>query len=273
MEKDILNKTLITGGNGTVASYIDFGTKVDRNIFDITNLTDTVEFIKKVEPKVILHLAAETDMKRCEEDPAHAYLVNSVGTYNLSLAAKEVGAKFVYVSTDAVFPNSKSTHSIEDRENPQSVYGHSKYLGELAVKGMSEDYIIVRTSWVFGGGKEKDKKFVAKFIKELDKSEAKAVDDEFNSPTYALDLVGVLKTIILENHSGISHIANSGSASRYDMALVMAEVLNKKIKIIPVQAETFGLLPYQQSSGGLIGSIALRSWQEALKDYLKTEWV
>jgi phage baseplate assembly protein W len=62
---------------------------------------------------------------------------------------------------------------------------------------MSDNYIIARTSWVFGGGKDKDKKFVAKLVSQLDKSEVKAVNDQFSSPTYAKDLVGALKNLIL----------------------------------------------------------------------------
>src|SRR3989338_8109244 len=97
-----LKKVLITGGNGMVASYIDFGIKTTRADFDITNLEQVGEYVRKVKPEAIIHLAAETDMAKCEHDPAQAYFVNAVGTYNLAVAAKEVGAKMVYVSTDAV---------------------------------------------------------------------------------------------------------------------------------------------------------------------------
>ena len=266
-----LDKILITGGDGMVASYVDFGIKINREILDITDTKKVSETIQRIKPRVILHLAAETDLNKCETDPAHAYLVNSVGTYNLAMAAKEIGAKIVYVSTDAVFPHSRAPHSINDTAKPESNYGHSKYLGELAVKGMSDDYIIARTSWVFGGGKERDKKFVAKFIGQLDKPETKAVSDQFSSPTYARDLVGVLKNLIIENKTGTFHIVNSGVASRYDMALVIAKTLKKEAEILPVSGDTFGLLPYQTSSGGLVGNPA-RSWQEALEEYLETEW-
>jgi len=267
-----LNKVLITGANGMVGSYVDFGIKAGRESFDITNMSQVVSFIEKLKPMAVLHLAAETNMEKCENDPSHAYLVNTVGTYNLATAAKLVGAKMIYVSTDAVFPSSNTSHTKKDKEQPKSIYGHSKYLGELAVIGLSDDYVIARTSWVFGGGKEKDNKFVGKFIAQLDNSEAKAVNDQFNSPTYAKDLVEALKKLISDNKSGTFHVANSGRASRYDVTEVMVKTLNKKIKILPVSASTYGLLPYQESSGGLIGDVGLRSWQEALVEYLENEW-
>ncbi|MEK7642705.1 MAG: NAD(P)-dependent oxidoreductase [Patescibacteria group bacterium] len=269
---EILNKTLVTGGGGVVASCIDFGVKLDRNNLDITNLEQVQEVVQKMQPKIILHLAALTDLTKCENDPALAYLVNSVGTYNLAFAAKKVGAKMIYVSTDAVFPHSKSPHVVDDEPSPESVYGHSKYLGELAVKGMSEDFVIARTSWVFGGGKERDKKFVGKFIDQLEKPEANAVDDQFSSPTYALDLVGTLKEFILNNKKGVFHLVNSGIASRYDMALLIKDILKKETKINAVPASTFGLSLHQLSSGGLVSSVDMRSWGDALTEYLKTEW-
>ena len=63
------------------------------------------------------------------------------------------------------------------------------------------------------------------------------------------------------------------SAGRRLHSVTDYSVLHKKAKILGVSASTFGLLDYQKSSGGLIGSLSLRPWQEALRDYLKTEWV
>ena len=272
MQKDILDNVLVTGGNGAVASYIDFGVKTDRSALDITNLDQVKEVFLKIKPKFILHLAAETDLAKCEADKGYAYLVNSVGTYNLAIVAKMVGAKMVYVSTDSVFAHADKQHNLGEEALPESVYGHSKYLGELAVMSISDDYVIARTSWVFGGGKEKDKKFVAKFISQLDKTEVSAVDDQRSSPTYARDLVNALKDLILNNKSGIFHISNAGVASRYDMAKVIIETLNKETKVLPVSANIFNVPRYQYSSGGLVGNVDLRSWQEALEEYIKTEW-
>ncbi len=271
MEID-LNDIVITGGNGAVASYVGFGTKVDRHDFDITDMGQVRDFLMKIKPKVIIHLAAETDMAKCEADPAHAYMVNTVGMYNLAFVAKQIGAKMVYISTDAIFPRADNPHGTGDVPNPKSVYGHSKYMGELAVKGLSDNYIIARTSWIFGGGKEKDKKFVGKFIPQLENTEAKAVNDQYNSPTYAKDLVEALKDLILSEKTGTFHVVNSGVASRYDMAQVLVQTLDKKTNILPVSASTFNVPAYQLSSGGLVGNASLRPWQEALVEYVKTEW-
>ena len=140
------DKILITGANGMVGNYVDFGIKTDRRSLDITDLKEILAVCRKYNPEAIIHLAAETDMEKCEIDPGRAYLINSAGTYNVAKAAISVGAKMVYISTNAVFDGRKSASYNEDDEpNPQNVYGRSKYIGELIVQSLLDDYLIIRT--------------------------------------------------------------------------------------------------------------------------------
>ena len=160
--REILSKVLITGANGVVGSYIDFGIKLDHRSLDITDLNEVLSVVSKHSPKFIVHLAAETDVERCERDPQHAYIVNSIGTYNIALAAKSVGAKMIYISTSAVFDGLDGPYTENDACNPQSYYAKSKFLGELIVQGVLDDYVIGRACWMFGGGSKLDKKFISK---------------------------------------------------------------------------------------------------------------
>ena len=273
--KDILQKTLVTGSGGALGSYVDFGIKVDRGDFDITDTGKTIEAVKRLKPLVILHMAAETDLAKCEKDPAHAFLVNSVGTYNLALAARVARARMVYISTDDVFSFSGVPHSEEETPEPAKVYGHSKYLGELALRGtLDEDsWLIVRTAWIFGGGKEKDKKFVAKIIGQLNKDYISVVNDQFGSPTFGADLVKTLKQLIKNGDTGLVHVVNDGIASRYDIAAEITALFNSDTRIHQVSGQDLNLPNHSLSSGGLMSKkIKLRSWQEALAEYVKTEW-
>src|SRR5436190_14582082 len=97
------SRTLITGAKGMVGNYVDFGFRMNRRSLDITDLDEVLKICKKYKPQIIIHLAAETDVGRCERDPQYSYFVNSIGTYNMCIGAKEVGAKFIYISTSAVF--------------------------------------------------------------------------------------------------------------------------------------------------------------------------
>ncbi len=221
MLEDLLTNTLVTGAQGQTGSYVDFGIRTNRRSLDVTDLNEALATCRKYKPKVILHLAADTDFDRCERDPEYSYMANGIGTYNMAIAAKEVGAKLVYISTAAVFDGMKnSPYNETDIPSPHNYYGRAKYLGELAIQGMLTDYLIVRVCWVFGGGPQKDQKFVAKIIKQLSsKNEIMAVDDKRGSPSYGKDVINGIKELLRKDEKGIVHLVNEGTPTRFDIAV------------------------------------------------------
>ncbi len=271
------DKILITGANGMVGSYVDFGIKTDRRSMDITDLKEVLAVCRKCNPEAIIHLAAETDVDRCERDPEYAYFVNGIGTYNMAVAAKELSIKLVYISTAGVFDGAKEGPYIEEDEpNPQNYYGHSKFLGELAIKEVLKNYLILRVCWMMGGGSTKDQKFVAKIISQIknpETKEIKVITDQIGSPTFAKDLIKSIKILIQENQTGIFHMANTGIVSRYDVAKFIVDMLKPEVKVMPVESSYFNLDAKRTKNEGLASKINLmRSWQEALREYLETEW-
>ena len=273
MSDDVFARTLITGASGMFGSYVDFGIKTDHGSLDVTDLSAVRALCEKLKPTLILHLAAATDLARCEREPDYAYRVNSVGTYHMALAAREHGALLVYVSTSSVFDGKKNEpYTPEDAPNPLSVYGHSKYLGELAVQGIVPEYIIARITWVFGGGKERDKKFVSKILEQLDEPVIRAVADKSASPTYAKDAVDAIKRLIEEGKRGVFHVPNSGSATRADIAREIIAITGSKAKVEEVTDADFAT-PYATGDNeALEPSIPMRPWREALQEYLEEEW-
>ena len=281
-DNNILDNILITGANGMVGSYIDFGIKTDKQMLkmlDVADFEETIKVVSKYKPSAIIHLAAETDVDRCERDPAHAYSVNAIGAYNVAVAARKVGAKMIYVSTSAVFDGlKKDPYNENDTPNPQNFYAHSKYIGEVLVRDMSDNYIIARACGMFGGGPEKDQKFVSKIIKQIQQnncSEIKAINDSFVSPTFGKDLVEHLKHLIRQGAKGIFHLSNKGVCSRYDMVVKIAEVLKKNVNIISVDSNYFNLSAKRGNNESMVSlkfDLA-RSWQDALEEYLEEEWL
>lgn len=272
-----LPKTLVTGADGMVGSYVDFGFKTDRSTLDVTDFSAVLTLVKKYKPKVIVHLAALTDLDAGEKNPALAYHINTIGTYNVALAAREVNAKLVYVSTTAVFDGQKkSAYRETDTPYPNNHYGHSKYAGELIIQSMLKDYIIGRACWMFGGGPDKDKKFVAKIIAQLktsDIDEIKALNDVRGSPTHGKDLAQALKKLIQKNAKGIFHLTNKGSCTRFDVAKVIVEVLKPSVRVTPVDGNYFNLPAKRVTNESAISSVNLmRPWETAVKEYLHTEW-
>lgn len=269
------NILLITGADGALGSYFYDGLKFSIDTLDVTNLTQVREVLNREHPQTIIHLAAITDMALCEKDPNLAYRVNSIGTYHIALVARNIGAKVVYVSSNAVFDGKKKgPYSVKDTPYPVNIYGHSKYLGELAVLGMNARNLVVRSSWIFGGGVERDKKLVGKVIAKLFVGESvQGVEDVEGTPTYGKDLVGKLKQLVKDNISGVVHAVNGGKASRFDMIEVMKGVLHATSEIKKVPLSSFPNIGNTLKNETLDAGVhTLRSWQEALKEYVETEW-
>lgn len=272
---NIFDAALITGADGMIGSYIDFGIRTNHRTLDVTDLKEVLAVCKKHMPKLIVHLAAEVDFDRCERDTTHAYTVNAVGTYNMALAAREVGAKLVYVSTSAVFDGKKETPYCEDDlPRPQNYYGHSKYLGEIAVAGILADALIVRICWVFGGGKTKDQKFVAKILKQLDQPVVNVVAGKRGSPTYGKDLVAGIKRLITEGKSGIFHMGNEGAPTRADLVREIVKITRSSVEVLEVE-ESFFSASYADrlNNESMVSKVKyMRPWQDALAEYIDTEW-
>lgn len=265
---------LITGSQGMAGSYIDFGIKTNRRSLDVTDLKEAFAVCKKYQPDAIVHLAAETDVDRCERDPEYAYMVNSIGTYNMATIAKQLGIKLVYVSTAGVFDGKKeSPYTESDIPNPQNYYGRSKFLGELAVSGVLEDFLLVRVCWMFGGGPTKDQKFVAKIIAQLDSPEIKVVTDQIGSPTFCKDVIRGIKILLNEDARGVFNLSNEGVISRYEFAKEIVNILQRNTIVTPVSMNDFKMDAYRTFNEGMIASRQLsRPWKDALKEYLTTEW-
>lgn len=274
MQKSILENALVTGADGMVGSYADFGFRTTRATLDVTDENAVRDYCRSKHPAAIVHLAAATDLARCEADPDYAYRVNVRGTYNVALAARESGAKMIYVSTSGVFDGTKSNpYAADDVPNPLNAYGRSKYLGELIVAGMLGDYCIARISWVFGGGPETDRKFVSKIIAQLDQPTITAVADKYGSPTYAKDAIAHIRRLVERDARGIFHISNTGRATRADIAREIVRITGSAARVADVPASRFAIsYPTGENESMEVNVPDTRPWQEALREYIEVEW-
>lgn len=272
---NIFDKTLITGADGMIGSYIDFGIRTNHRSLDVTNLAEVMKVCNEHKPELIIHLAAETDVDHCERDATHAYKVNAVGTYNMATAARAVGARLVYISTSVVFDGTKAEPYGEgDIPVPRTVYGHSKYLGELAVMGMLDAYLILRISWVFGGGHTKDQKFVAKILKQIDQPVINVVAGKRGSPTYGKDLVAGIRWLVEEGRSGVYHMGNVGTPTRADVVREIVRITGSNAEIREVESSFFAMAGVDRSENeSMISKVSyMRPWQDALAEYIRIEW-
>ena len=216
-------KVLITGaagqlGTDLVLSAQNSGHEVfatRHSDLDITNKTQVAEMVRAAEPEAIIHAAAWTAVDACESDPQKAMAVNRDGTANIVSAARQVGARVIYISTDYVFDGTKPTPYIEsDSPNPQSVYGASKLAGEQQLD-VSQD-AVVRISWVCG---EHGANMVKTILRLAATSQILTfVDDQIGSPTFTSDVAPVIVEFASALRSGIWHVTNQGSTSWFGFA-------------------------------------------------------
>ncbi len=209
---DVMEELAKRGYEGIGADRAETEAEFEHVVLDITDADKVMKVVSEVRPDVIVHCAAWTNVDGAE-DPANLAVVRAVnvdGTRNLALAAKEVDAKFVYISTDYVFDGAGTEPWKPDDKNyaPINVYGQSKLDGELEVSGILEKYFIVRIAWVFG---RNGKNFIKTMI-EVGKKHpvVKVVDDQIGTPTYTVDLARLLVDMIETDKYGYYHATNEG---------------------------------------------------------------
>jgi len=247
---------------------------------DITDKDALFKLVERVKPGFIFHLAAETDVDRCEREPDHAYKVNTIGTENVALACQKYGVKLLYVSTAGVFFGDQQDPYTEfDHPRPANVYGHSKLQGEVIVKNLLSEYFIVRAGWMVGGW-EIDKKFVYKIVQQLKSgaTELKVVSDKIGSPTFTKDFAKNIVPLIKSERYGLYHMTNQGSGSRYDIALKIVELMGfkDKVKVHAINSAQFPLpAPRARSEMmrnyhlDLVGLNQMPHWEKSLEEYIR----
>jgi len=246
---------------------------------DIRDWGQVRRCIREQQPEVVLHLAAETDVDRCEQQPDHAFATNALGTENLAWACREQDAILVYISTANVFDGEKPEPYTEyDRTGSINVYGRSKLAGEHAVERAQGRHFILRAGWMVGGW-EIDKKFVYKIVQRCrSESQLKVVEDKFGSPTFTVDFARQLMPLVQTGRYGIYHLANQGVASRLEIAREVVQLLGKEqeVEICPVSSAEFPLpAPRPRSEMlrnlklELIGMNHMPHWKASLRRYIE----
>lgn len=246
---------------------------------DITEHESAIDKLRSIHPDVVIHTAAYTDVDGCEKDPGKAYRVNAQGTETLARAGQMCKALFCYISTDFVFDGEKETAYAEtDAPHPINAYGRAKWEGEKAVQSLVTDFMIIRSSWLFGRG---GRNFVDTLLKRAEnEQEVAVVAEQFGAPTYVNDLAqGIKKLVELnsqgKNPRGIYHITNSGSCSWYEFAEEIIAAAGLGTRVLPITAEEYSSRTrrprmsvlentrYQQCT-----KEKMRHWKDALGEYL-----
>jgi len=218
---------------------------------DITNKKQ-VESLKKLNPDIIIHTASLTNVDYCEDNREEAWDVNVKGTENILEVSEKIRNKIIFLSTDYIFDGKNGPYSEGEELNPINYYGKTKLECEKLVKSSRLEYIIVRTTVLYGWGKNR-LNFVTWVIDELKNGrKIKVVRDQYGTPTLADNLAEVILELILHDKRGIYNVAGSSLVNRYEFALKIADIfeLNKGL-ITPVTSEELNQRAPRPKRGGL----------------------
>lgn len=233
-------------------------------LLDKTNKNLVHTLLAETKPDVVIDTGALHNVDYCESHPDEAMAVNYEGTGNLSSASAEIGAKFVFVSTDYVFDGEKGSQYSEDESpNPESAYSKSKLKGENATISLNKDSVVCRPSVIYShvaglhmqeSSSGKPLNFGAWLVSQLVfRKEVKIVTDQIASPTLADDLAGAILSIAQSPQAkGIYHTAGATPLSRFEFCLKIAEKLGLETRLIlPVESSSLKQLAKRPRNSSL----------------------
>mgnify|MGYP003445932005 len=275
-----MEKIWISGAKGHVGSalvkMLDFEkykyVATDKDEVDITNMEAVHSFCKINRPDIIINCSGLTDLQECEANPDLAYAVNAVGVRNIAQEAQEIGAKLIQISTDDVFGTTDSKVLLNEFDNiaPRSVYGKSKAAGEKFVRTLMSRYVIIRSAWVYGLGKD----YVRLVLEAAEKGgKFVAPANQYSSPTSAKELAKVMMQFIDNEYYGTYHVVCRGCCSRYEYAQEILRLTDKedKLELVPNVSAMDAQPKYSVLDNMMIRISGIEEpaeWKAALAEYL-----
>lgn len=242
---------------------------------DLSQQAQAAALIQDLSPDVVFHCAAFTQVDRCETEPDMAFGANALAARNVALAAQAVGAKLLHLSTDYVFDGTAQAPMPEwTLPNPQSVYGHSKWLGEQYVRNFCSRYFILRTAWLYGPG---GPNFVETILRlGARQAEIRVVDDQLGNPTHAEDLAWHMLRIAATDSYGLYHVTGGGVCSWFDFAREIVRLSGLSTRVIPCSTGEYPRPARRPAYSALAHTMLahtvgdhMRPWREALAGYLQ----
>jgi len=242
-----MDRLLVTGASGLLGSKIVGLAREDYEVIplhntnslhpnslklDITNQNQVFNLFNKLKPDAAIHTASETNVDKCETEKKLAWEVNVDGTRNIAEACQKSGAKLLYISTDYVFNGKKGNYNEEDEPNPINYYGVTKLEGEKQIISHCRNYVILRTSVLYGWHPWKQN-FVTWIINALKQGkEITVVKDHYNTPTLADNLAEMALEAVQKDLQGLYHASGSERISRYEFAKQIAKEFNLNQSLI-----------------------------------------
>jgi dTDP-4-dehydrorhamnose reductase len=243
---------------------------------EVTDSVAVSRAIGEICPDIVVNCAAFHRVDECEDRPAEAFGVNSVGALHVARACAEVNALCVYISTDYVFDGEKGRPYTEsDAPSPINAYGASKLAGEHLVRQTCPRWLIIRVASLFGkaGARGKGGNFVETILAGAKEGRPlRVVNDIRMSPTYTYDAALALVRLVRQGATGLVHVTNAGACTWHEFARKALELVGSDTKVESISSSDYpakARRPRDSSlRSGKFPARGLRPWEEALMAYL-----
>ena len=198
------------------------------------------QLFERENPDYVINCAAYTAVDKAEDEIDLARKVNKYGAANLAKLCKEFNSVLIHISTDFVFAGNSATLLTEtDIAEPINAYGLTKLEGEKAIAEITNQYFILRTSWLYS-------EFGNNFVKTMlrlgsERSQLKVIVDQIGTPTYAIDLAACILNLIANKNAGYGtyHFSNEGVTSWYDFAQAIFRISDLPVKVLPIPGSEY----------------------------------
>jgi dTDP-4-dehydrorhamnose reductase len=274
-------RLLITGAGGMLGRDVDAAardaghdvTALARADLDICDPAGVRRGIAEVRPEVVVNCAAWTDVDGAESQCEAARAVNVIGAGHIAMAAVELGAWTIHVSTDYVFDGRKREPYVEsDPVSPLGDYGRSKLDGERAINAAAPDaHTIVRTAWLFGAHGSCFPATMLRLAAERD--ELTVVEDQVGCPTFTGHLAAALVAIAgdPDRPTGAMHVAGDGQCSWAEFARATVEAAGLTTPVRGIRAVEYPT-PAERPAYSVLrserGAPQLPPWRDGLREFL-----
>ncbi|MGD8546259.1 MAG: dTDP-4-dehydrorhamnose reductase [Candidatus Bathyarchaeota archaeon] len=242
--RDYPMRLLITGASGLLGLRLSQKANKDHEVhsayhrhrpihgrfiqLDITDRESLKKAFEEVNPEVVVHTAALTNVDKCESKKKLAWRTNVEGTKNIAECCQRHESYLLYISTDYIFSGEKGMYREIDEPDPINYYGLTKLRGEEAIKSITDYYCIARTSVVFGSTQSTNKTNFALWVlqKLANREKIKIITDQWNSPTLNTNLADMILEVLERRLIGTFHLAGAKRLNRYRLAKLLAENFN-----------------------------------------------
>jgi len=282
-------KILVTGAAGLVGRHLAHTLARDHDVLalkrsdlDISDRDAVHRYVSDVKPSLIVNCSV-IQVDESEQNPPKAQAVNVEGPRFLAAAASRLDAEIIHFSSQYAFdgePVGRPPYTIDDEPRPVNVYGRTKVASEEAVRDACARSYIIRTSWVYGSGKNS---FLCTVHSDLHSGKrVRAIVDICASTTYVEDLIQRMLEILATRRYGTYHVVNEGLCSYYEFALeagrlvkLNREQLDRLIEIVH-EGDMKRIAPRPRYTpmrcllSEQLGLTPMRDWRAALADYVRS---